>query len=144
MVVSEQHGYIFLAYRFDGMLRIDKNGTRLTKSDYHATTVAIDNTEERLYWSDKDTDMIESCDFQLTNYRVIIDRSYSYFFSNFHFRIKPDTISIEGENIYWTDRQLYGIFLADKWTGNNIEYITGGIKNSRSIVTKRDMPTAGK
>ena len=57
--------------------------------------------------------------------------------------VKPYSIAILGEEIFWTDLYKKAVFRADKRGGSNIEYVTGGLNEPRDLHVYSDEPVTG-
>ncbi|XP_025771221.1 low-density lipoprotein receptor-related protein 5 [Puma concolor] len=79
-----------------------------------ANDLTIDYADQRLYWTDLDTNMIESSDM-LGQERVVIADDLPH----------PFGLTQYSDYIYWTDWNLHSIERADKTSGRNRTLIQG-------------------
>ena len=144
-------GYVFYSDLGSQIIgRINSDGSELLtltgsiNAPLKATGLAIDSIEKRLYWCDRERHLIESSDFNFSQRRNIIQKTY-YFRSSFWLVtdlgqvLDPFDLTIHQENIFWTDLKKQAIFVADKRSGDNIEYVTGGLNEPRGIFVTGDM-----
>uniref|UniRef100_A0A8C9P8W0 Low-density lipoprotein receptor-related protein 5 n=1 Tax=Spermophilus dauricus TaxID=99837 RepID=A0A8C9P8W0_SPEDA len=90
----------------NGMTLVDKVG--------RANDLTIDYADQRLYWTDLDTNMIESSNM-LGQDRVVIADDLPH----------PFGLTQYSDYIYWTDWNLHSIERADKTSGRNRTLIQG-------------------
>uniref|UniRef100_A0A8D1P075 EGF-like domain-containing protein n=1 Tax=Sus scrofa TaxID=9823 RepID=A0A8D1P075_PIG len=90
----------------NGMTLVDKVG--------RANDLTIDYADQRLYWTDLDTNMIESSNM-LGQERVVIADDLPH----------PFGLTQYSDYIYWTDWNLHSIERADKTSGRNRTLIQG-------------------
>ena len=73
-------------------------------------SIAIDNTLQRLYWTDLSKRHICSCDLDGANVKVIIKDLSS-----------PYALTVFEEYVYWTDFTEQRLYKANKFSGNRQE-----------------------
>ncbi|XP_065677209.1 low-density lipoprotein receptor-related protein 2 isoform X1 [Hydra vulgaris] len=149
------NGYVFYS-DLDSLLigRVYSDGTgliKLTNQDdlpLKITGLAVDSIEERLYWCDQKSHLIESSDLSFSQRRKIIQKTF--FFQNTFFLLSdfgevldPFDLIVHNERIYWTDLKKKAIFVADKRSGSNIEYVTGGLNQPKRMLITGDIPHEG-
>lgn len=163
IAVHEEKGYIFYTDIGNSVIaRIDIDGKQfLTTQNYvnpvtgnlirntvRATGLTVDKNENRLYWCDGSTYQIRSTDLDFQNPRTIVQETY-YFFSSFWLLenigsvIRPFSLAILNDKIYWTDTYRRAIYETNKRFGGNIEFITGGLNHPRDIHVFNDAPRIG-
>ena len=114
-----------------------------------ATGLAIDKTENKLYFCDNNVATIESVNLDFTNHQVIYHKT-EYSRGHFFLRpkqgevVEPFNIYVFGEEIFWTDLHHRAIFSANKWTGTNIKYITGGLGSPKDLHVFSSASKGGK
>ena len=112
------------------------------------TGMALDKVEDRLYWCDSDAYSIESVDLSLKNRRKHIQKT-SYIIGRFWlinndgFVVSPFDLAVFGDRIFWTDTYKRAIFSADKYSGGDVEYVTGGLDHPRDIHVFNDRVVNG-
>ncbi|XP_065650168.1 low-density lipoprotein receptor-related protein 4 isoform X8 [Hydra vulgaris] len=145
-------GYIFYSDLGSHLIgRINSDGTELitlmNPSNYplSPTGLAVDIVERRLYWCDQYSNLIESSDLNFSQRRKIIQKTI--FFQNRFWLannlgevLDPFDLIVHHERIYWTDLQKQAIFVADKRSGSNIEYVTGGLSQPMRMLITGDIP----
>ena len=144
IALYEEKGLIFFCDLVGNIYRINSDGTNLFK--YHVTSsllitgLAIDKLENRLYWCDFKYKSIQSTDLNFRNYRILMQKTL---YNGSRFLITknsgiPFSISVLGDQIFWSDVHKRAIFSVDKHSGGNIEYVTGGLDHPRDIHVFRD------
>ncbi|XP_065677221.1 low-density lipoprotein receptor-related protein 2 isoform X2 [Hydra vulgaris] len=145
-------GYIFYSDLGSNLIgRINSDGTELitlvNPSNYllYPTGLAVDIVEKRLYWCDQSNNLIESSDLNFSQRRKVIQKTI--FFQNQFWLannlgevLDPFDLIVHHERIYWTDLQKQAIFVADKRSGSNIEYVTGGLSQPMRMLITGDIP----
>lgn len=155
IALYEEKGYVYFTeqkYNYIGRINTDGTGmisTRNKREDIHATGLAVDKIEDRIYWCDEEYYSIESTDLDFKDKRKIVQQTVYRFgvfwiVRNHGNVVKPFGLTILGEKMYWTDSYKRAIFSADKRSGGNIEYITGGLDHPRDMHVYRDYLTTGE
>lgn len=152
IALYEEKGYVYFTeqkYNYIGRINTDGTAmisTRNKREDIHATGLAVDKIEDRIYWCDEEYYSIESTDLDFKDKRKIVQQTVYRFgvfwiVRNHGNVVKPFGLTILGEKMYWTDSYKRAIFSADKRSGGNIEYITGGLDHPRDMHVYRDYLT---
>ena len=158
IAIYEEMGYVYFSEYGSSIIRINMDGTGekssnegKNRSSYreHATGLAVDKIENRIYWCDDDMYRIVSTDLDFSNLRVVIQKTVYhlgrfYIIKNHGSVVSPFSLAILGEKIFWTDRHRRAIYSAGKRGGDNIEYVTGGLDVPRDLHVYRDEPTTGE
>merc|ERR1739844_805129 len=71
--------------------------------------IAVDETIDRIFWTDAGKDMIESANLDGSNRREVVSEGYH-----------PFGIVVFEERIYWTDHDYFALRSANKFTGYDI------------------------
>ncbi|XP_065650151.1 low-density lipoprotein receptor-related protein 4 isoform X6 [Hydra vulgaris] len=149
------NGYVFYSDPGSQLIgRVYSDGTGLIKLinqddlPLKITGLAVDSIEERLYWCDQDSHLIESSDLSFSQRRKIIQKTIFFqnifwLLSDFGEVLDPFDLIVHNERIYWTDLKKQAIFVADKRSGSNIEYVTGGLNQPRRMLITGDIPHEG-
>ncbi|XP_057307796.1 low-density lipoprotein receptor-related protein 4-like isoform X3 [Hydractinia symbiolongicarpus] len=149
IVLYEEKGYIFYSDdEFGYLMRINTDGSgyiRLRGRKRNITAIAIDKIENRVYWCENDQYSIASTDLNFNNFKVVIQKTILlngvfYIQRNVGNVIDPYGIAIFGDKIFWTDTYRRAIFAADKHSGGNVRYVTGGLDHPRRIHVYNDKP----
>ena len=99
--------------------------------------LAVDKTEERLYWCDMSLNRIESANLDGTDRRVLFD--HGGYDPNFPLESvsgeiqSPYGLAIHRDQVYWTDWTRRAVFAADKRFGGKINFVTGGLVKPMQI-----------
>ncbi|GAA6065182.1 low-density lipoprotein receptor-related protein 5, partial [Tachysurus ichikawai] len=88
-----------------------------------ANGLTIDYMDQRLYWTDLDTCMIESTNMQGLQREIIADDLPH-----------PFGLTQYRDFIYWTDWNLRSIERADKWSGQNRTLVQGQLEYVMDIL----------
>ena len=86
--------------------------------------LAIDYTIDSIWWVDAKLDLIEHCDLNGLNRRVILAQD-----KIFH----PFSISVFEDHVYWSDFQKTAIYKANKFTGGNVTILKQDLVNTLGI-----------
>ena len=158
IAVYEEMGYVYFSEYGSSIVRINMDGTGKKTSDEgkhvsaykeHATGLAVDKIENRLYWCDDEQYRIVSTDLDFSNARLVIQKTVYrlgefYIIENQGNVVSPFSLAILGEKIFWTDRYRRAIYSANKRAGDKIEYVTGGLDVPKDLHVYRDEPTTGE
>ncbi|XP_028413507.1 very low-density lipoprotein receptor-like isoform X2 [Dendronephthya gigantea] len=85
--------------------------------------LTIDYTIDSIWWVDAKLDLIEHCDLNGSNRRVILAERI------FH----PFSISVFEDNVYWSDWYKTAIYKANKFTGKNVTVLREGLVHTMGI-----------
>ena len=152
IALHEEKGYIyFIDYSRNMIGRINTDGSNLitVKSSTPKSGLAVDKIEGRIYFSDDFQYKLESSDLDFQNYRVLVQHTFFikgrfYLIRGRGFVVRPHSVAILHDKIYWTDTYKRAIFEADKRFGAPIEYITGGLDHPRDLHVFDNKITTGK
>ena len=152
IALHEEKGYLyFIDYSRNMIGRINTDGSNLitVKSSTPKSGLAVDKIEGRIYFSDDFQYKLESSDLDFQNYRVLVQHTFFiegrfYLIRGRGFVVRPHSVAILHDKIYWTDTYKRAIFEADKRFGAPIEYITGGLDHPRDLHVFDNKITTGK
>jgi hypothetical protein len=82
--------------------------------------LTIDYTIDSIWWVDAKLDVIEHCDLNGENRRVILAHDQIY---------HPFSISVFEDHVYWSDWYKTAIYKANKFTGENVTVLKQGLVN---------------
>ena len=82
--------------------------------------LTIDYTIDSIWWVDAKLDVIEHCDLNGKNRRVILAHDKIY---------HPFSISVFEDHVYWSDWYKTAIYKANKFTGKNVTVLKQGLVN---------------
>lgn len=71
--------------------------------------LAVDYTQERIYWADAKLEFIESMDYNGESRRTIVTGQLPH----------PFALTLSGDNLYWTDWTTRSIKVCNKYDGKN-------------------------
>jgi len=74
--------------------------------------IAVDETLDRIFWTDAQRDTIESADLNGDDRRLVISDVYH-----------PFGIAVFEDNVYWSDWHDFRLFTCNKFTGRNIRML---------------------
>ena len=147
IALYEEKGYIYFTeygYKYIGRINTDGSGAiKWFGSRVSATGIAIDKIEDRVYWCDNEQYSIVSSDLNFNALHTVIQKTVYFerkfwLIENYGNVVSPFSIAILGEKIFWTDTYKRAIFSADKRSGDNIEFVTGGLDHPRDMHVYRD------
>ena len=151
--LSNFQGLVFFNdFGLGRIYRMNADGTGIRAYDARTggsiTGMAIDKIEDRLYWCDSDAYSIESVDLMLKDRRKLIQKTtYMYgrfwLINNEGYVVNPFDLSIFGDRVFWTDTYKRAIYSANKYSGGEIDYVTGGLDHPRDIHVYNDQVVNG-
>ena len=71
--------------------------------------LSLDYVANRLYWTDAKKDMIASCLFDGSDFKIVVQNSHSL--------AHPFGMTVHKNLVFWDDWTHHALFLADKNTG---------------------------
>ena len=115
--------YMFLGYLFftdwglHAIFRVGMNGANLTRlfagKVVWPNGITIDYITKELFWVDARLDVIEYCDLDGQNRRIVPEVTVPH----------PFAITVFEGYMYWTDWVTKAVHKADKWIGSNHKII---------------------
>ena len=92
---------------------------------YYPNGLALDDTNNRLYWVDSSLDTLEYYDLARHTITTLLDRNslLSY----------PFGLTFIGDHLYWTDWNREAVYRADKETASNITVLVNGLSQPMDI-----------
>ena len=82
----------------------------ITKDIIWPNALTVDYTIDRIWWADAKRHVIEHCDLNGQNRKVILTKEHVY---------HPFSISVFEDHVYWTDWIKLSISKVNKFTGEN-------------------------
>lgn len=86
-------------------------------SGFYPYGLALDVTQNWLYWVDRYNDKLEVYEFPSKKRRQIIS-AHSH-----HFLSYPFGLALYENHLYWTDHNWYGVYRVDRETGGNVQKV---------------------
>ncbi|KAK3741498.1 hypothetical protein QZH41_002964 [Actinostola sp. cb2023] len=132
IVVYPDIGYMFWSdwgYDSPKIERCGMNGDPNTRLAVITTNIqwpnglTVDYTIDKIMWADAKVHTIESANLDGTHRRVILSENIMY----------PFAITVFNNKMYWTDREKGGVYVADKFTGKDINVIRDGLYSPMDI-----------
>ena len=94
--------------------------------------IAIDSTEERLYWADAKLDKIEHSNLDGGDRKTLIDR-HIYLLTTGFLKIsnsdvqQPFALELYEDKVCWTDWFIKSVICANKYSGSNIDFVASDL-----------------
>ncbi|KAK3741912.1 hypothetical protein QZH41_010034, partial [Actinostola sp. cb2023] len=85
--------------------------------------LTVDYTIDKIMWADAKVHTIESANLDGSHRRVILSENTMY----------PFAITVFNNKMYWTDMEKGGVYVADKFTGKDINVIRDGLYSPMDI-----------
>lgn len=99
------------------------NEKLISKDIYMPNALSLDYVDKKVFWADAKLDKIERCDYDGSNRIVLVELSPKH----------PFSISVLGDHVFWTDWMLHGVLKANKYSGNDISFITRNIEQPMGL-----------
>jgi len=125
-VEQNSHGQIIV-------MNMDGSAARpiVTKDIAWANSIAVDETIDRVFWSDAQRDTVESATVEGKDRRVIVqDISH------------PFGVAVFEDRVFWSDWHEYRLYSANKFTGRDIRMLVSSPHRINGIAVYHTVPTS--
>jgi hypothetical protein len=133
IVVHPLHGYLFYSDWNEqnphiGRTNMDGSGLKILFSSplvQWPNGLTIDYIANRLYWTDAKKDSISSCEYDGSDFKVVVSKTPEL--------QHPFAIAVHKNLVFWDDWHHKAFYMADKNTGKGVVQIISGITGAMDL-----------